>query len=733
MKHYIIQILLFVCFFTSVPHFAMSTEGSVGMKERHELVDSILNNILRSSAKYEKIVESYDAELYIKKSMQVKKKNFLLHFAPLTLKGDKRIKNNITESLSELHFSAPNIYDQKVKALYGNSPHLYGPSEIISPYFKVNIYSPSLLYDKLLSPLAPNAKDYYTYKIDSVFITKSGKQYKILIIPKNGSYQLVRGYMIVNNPTWRVSQLYMQGTNEYMRFNVMIWMGKNGNEKYLPVRYAMGAFIEMLGNVIDINYTASLKYSNIRLLEDGMLKKKKHHYNLSDSFSFSRGENVCINDSVSFSSLRHFPLSEAEKILYRDYTVFCDSSQIKEKKAKSDLSFWGQMGDFLLNSYTINSSSMGSLRCSPIINPFLVSYSHNDGFSYRQDFKYNRLFADDRLLRVVPNIGYNFKHSEFYWKINSDYDYWPEKRASIHLSIGNGNRIYSSKVVESIKGIPDSLFNFDELHLDYFKDLFLDFNHSVEILNGLFIKAGVTIHQRDAVKPLTMNTLLPLVSSRSEIDALDGLKSRYVSFAPRLQLIWTPGQFYYLKGKRKVNLYSKFPTFSLDYERGLKGVMTSTGQYERIEFDMQHHISLGLMRDIYYRVGTGAFTNTHELYFVDYANLSKHNLPVGWNDDIGGVFQLLDSRWYNSSNCYIRAHFTYQAPFLLLSHLRKYTRFVINERIYASALSVPHLNPYIELGYGIGTHVFDAGVFVSYAKTSFKQIGCKFTFELFNR
>ena len=86
------------------------------------------------------------------------------------------------------------------------------------------------------------------------------------------------------------------------------------------------------------------------------------------------------------------------------------------------------------------------------------------------------------------------------------------------------------------------------------------------------------------------------------------------------------------------------------------------------------------MRNIYYRFGLGAFTNQEQLYFVDFANLARSNLPVGWNDDIGGVFQLLDGRWYNSSRKYVRAHFTYEAPFLLLRHLIKYTRYVQNER-----------------------------------------------------
>ena len=78
-------------------------------------------------------------------------------------------------------------------------------------------------------------------------------------------------------------------------------------------------------------------------------------------------------------------------------------------------------------------------------------------------------------------------------------------------------------------------------------------------------------------------------------------------------------------------------------------------------------------------------------------------------------------------------YFTYEAPFLLLKHLIKYTRYVQNERLYASILSVPHLQPYVELGYGIGTHIFDFGVFVGSENWKYTEVGCKFTFELFNR
>ena len=402
-----------------------------------------------------------------------------------------------------------------------------------------------------------------------------------------------------------------------------------------------------------------------------------------------------------------------------------------------------------ISRYTVDLDKLGSVRCSPLINPFLLSYSGKHGISYRQEFKYNRIFTGDRLLRIVPRIGYNFKEKEFYWRVRSDFDYWPRKRAALHLEFGNGNRIYSSDVLDDLKAIPDSIFDFNQIHLDYFKDLYLNLRHSWEIVNGLSLEVGVSMHRRTEVNrsrfELNYPSMPPTKSATRvgsggssffpnfDPNILNKFRHTYNSFAPRVRLTWTPGQYYYMNGDRKVNLHSKYPSISVDWERGLSGVLQSSGSYERVEIDLQHQVSLGLMRDIYWRFGWGEFTNQKELYFVDFANLRRSNLPMGWSDDIGGVFQLLDGRWYNSSRKYIRGHLTYEAPFLLLRHLMKYTQYVLNERLYLNALVVPHLKPYLEVGYGIGTHIFDFGLFASFANWKYQEIGCKFTFELFNR
>ncbi|MDC2383324.1 DUF5686 family protein [Bacteroides ovatus] len=719
-----------LCLFSFIPKGAANNYIMNPYTHQEISADSIIERVMTFAPLYETIVSDYRANLYIKGKMDIQKKNFILRYVPSMFRLQKGVREYLLETYSDLHYTAPNIYDQKVKASQGTVRGNRGLPGLLE-YFNVNIYSSSLLNDeRLLSPLAKNGQKYYKYRIDSVMGDPNNLDYRIRFIPRTKSDQLVGGYMVVSSNVWSVREIRFSGRSELITFTCWIQMGDVGKKnEFLPVRYDVEALFKFLGNKVDGNYTASLDYKSIELKEKKVRKKEKRKYNLSESFSLQCDTNAYKTDASTFAIMRPIPLNENEKKLYHDYTLRRDTTTV-EKPSKSQ-AFWGTMGDLMVEDYKFNLSNIGSVRFSPFINPLLFSYSGSNGLSYRQDFRYNRLFRGDKLLRIVPKLGYNFTRKEFYWSLNADFEYWPQKRGFFRLNVGNGNRIYSSKVLDELKAMPDSIFNFDLIHLDYFKDLYFNFRHTVEVVNGLDIGLGFSAHKRTAVEPsrfvITGDYPMP------PPEFMDKFKNTYISFAPRIRIEWTPGLYYYMNGKRKINLHSLYPTFSVDYERGIKGVFKSTGEYERIEFDLQHQIRLGLMRNIYYRFGFGAFTNQDELYFVDFANFSRHNLPVGWNDEIGGVFQVLDSRWYNSSRRYVRGHFTYEAPFLILRHLMKYTRYVQNERIYISALSMPHLQPYLEVGYGIGTHIFDVGVFVSSENWKFGGIGCKFTFELFNR
>ena len=140
------------------------------------------------------------------------------------------------ETYSELHYTAPDIYDQKVKASVGTSSELWELDGRLLEYFHINIYSSTLLYDKLLSPLASNAKKFYTYYIDSIMGEAHNREFRIRFMPKSKSFQLVGGYMVVSDNVWSVREIRFSGRSEMLRFNNLVRMGQVGSaNEFLPV------------------------------------------------------------------------------------------------------------------------------------------------------------------------------------------------------------------------------------------------------------------------------------------------------------------------------------------------------------------------------------------------------------------------------------------------------------------------------------------------------------------
>lgn len=716
----------------SVPLPLRALSGSGKTAFDGELPDTIREKILTNLVQNSGVVREYKADMYVRGMYRVHKRNELIRFVPSMFRFYKDVDEYLTEMLGVAHYAAPDVYHTKVRALTGtfrrNRAGLHNTLE----FLQMNLYSPTLLPGRLVSPLDSIGFPYYHFRLDSVSHTRAdGTLYHIRIVPRNKSLQLVEGCMTVRGGEWLISEIRLEGRIDLVDFSVRMQMGDEAGEVFLPKRFDIKLLFGFLGNRIETDYAAELTYRTVELRPPGEpvgVKERQGGYDLSAAYSLECETGEVSTDTALMAAARPFPLTARERQLYADYHARrrVQEETVPEPKRKSRV-FFGELGDALISSYTINLSELGSVKCSPLINPFLMSYSHSNGFSYRQEFKYNRLFPNDRWLRLVPKVGYNFTRKELYWSTDFDFYYAPSRLGALTFRVGNGNRIYTSRVTDELRQLKDSLIDFSKLHLDYFNNMYVQVGNRIELTNGLQLMTGIAMHWRKAVRPSE------LVSPEGPDQGSLWLRPTYTTFAPRLRLTWTPGQYYYMNGRRKMNLYSRYPTFSFDYERGIRGILGSNGSHERLEADLQHRVSLSPMRHFFYRLGGGVFTNQHSVYFVDFANFTRNNLPTGWNDDIGGAFHLLDGEWYNASRWYSRAHFTYEAPFLLIPHLKKYTRAVDSERLYFSLLHTTHLHPYVEVGYGIGTHIFDFGLFVNNLNGKFGEVGCKFTFELFNR
>lgn len=701
--------------------------NNVYAQEYTNNVDTILQRMNISAKYYETNTPNFEAEMYIKGNLDVQKRNIFLKMIPYLWKIDKDQDQYFIELSSNFSHTYPNIYNQTFHAINASHPGIKKYIETtVLPYLQGNVYS-SYLYGNLYSPISRKGKKYYNYFIESRWDHAGITYYKINFSPKLKSYQLVSGDMIINSNNWSIRSLFINGKTEFLTFSNYIEMGEIGSSwEFLTKSSNLKIDFKLLGNHLSGEYYTYMNYLKTSQPEPEN-SKRKGKYDLTLLYN-ANYNNDALEKNLNFDTIRPTPLTPREKKIVQQSNIKKDS--LSKDTVSSSMQALINVGNFLITDYSLNMNKFGSISFSPIISPILFNYSSSDGIAYAQKLNYNKIFKGDRLFSIEPKIGYNFKYKEFYWWVKSNFDYSPKNGASILIDLGDGNKVGTDRIQEDLHDLPDTIFNYDKIHLNNFRHAYFKVGHKIEVANGFNVSAILAMHKYIEVDKSDLSVIN--YNSAYIKQARDIAKHTYTSFVPEIQLNWTPHQYYYMEGKRKVYLYSKYPSFSLNWAYAIKGVFNNSATYHRVEFDMQHKIKLGLTQSLCYRFGIGGFFNYSNLYFADFLNFRRNNLPVGWDDEIGGTFQLLSSFKYNEIDRYVRGHIKYDAPFLLVPTLFRKLPYIMRERIYCNMLFVKTLKPYVELGYGIGTNLFNVGIFIGGEVNKFDLVGFKFTFELFN-
>ena len=75
--------------------------------------DSLMDKVIFFAPFYERIVDSYKAELYIKGRANIRKKNHIIRFIPSMFRIRKGVKEYMMETYSDLNFTAPIFMTRK--------------------------------------------------------------------------------------------------------------------------------------------------------------------------------------------------------------------------------------------------------------------------------------------------------------------------------------------------------------------------------------------------------------------------------------------------------------------------------------------------------------------------------------------------------------------------------------------------------------------------------------------
>lgn len=691
-------------------------------ESRHK-ADSIMTYVIAHAAEYAHAISRYKAEIYIKGRTEILKQNFLMQYANHLFPVERKKPDVIFEMVSESEYEAPNLYRHNFRAVNGNSLPNRDKQEEILTFLNLNVYAPTIYNEAIITPVNIKAFNYYDFNLEDAEEIGEGVVYRIRFLPKQWSQTLVSGDLYVRENEWRIEKMEMNGRFDFAEFSLDATFGNQYGQLLLPHTSNLSLRYKALGNAVATTYHSSFDYSEVDWVEIKEREKKKREWKpldltsyytlLSDSIPF-------IQDESFWATKRDMPLTEEEQKVYRiDY--FSSKTEKNDTTANAD---YMKMAEQLMGNVRYEYQTT-RVRYSGLLNPLQLGYSSRNGVTYKQQLRITKSFDNDRQLIVRPEIGIVFKRKELFYKLRSEWNYKPEKMGSLQLTFANDNQTYSSQMMHDInEHLKDSLFDFKDLNLEYYKHYYVDLRNNIELLNGLQLAAGISYHKR--VPVITKHEEDP----GEEIEEM--ITETYYDFTPSVSITYTPRQFYRMEGKKKRYVYSYYPTVSFIFARGIPGVMRSTGDYERMEMDIHQNLKIGSsLKQLSYHVSGGFYTNKKSIYFADFHYFARKNFPESWEERIGGVFHTLKREWFNASDKYVQSHIMYESPFILLNLFNnKASKHVLSERLYLGQVWTPALKSYTEIGYGFGNAIFNIGVFAGFNRLEYNRMGVRFTFEI---
>lgn len=658
-----------------------------------------------------------NTQVYMRFLIKTHRANQLIRVVPGMSRVESGERSYCGEDMTTYHVTIPGSVERRVDGFYSTMPRISQIHDRVLQNLSLSVYSPNLFSDRNLSPFNRRNRHFYLYKV----IKSSPSEITLKVKPRFHNTQLVRGTIVVEPTSGRVISFSLSGYYDMISFQIDATMGSEGPTSLLPVVSDLTLNMKLAKSTISARFHAVFDY--LKLLPESSHKHKKGQL-LDVTKSYLLHNNIADtrSDIAYFDSLRPEPLpQEMIQILTatEDTVVAPPKRKIGKNKAMKELE------EAILGTHYINLSDQGSIKIPPVITPSLFQFTPNRGFALQVRIPAYFNFKNGAQISFRPTAGYNFKQKQWYWNVPFSLIVLPRISGAINFEVGNGNHIYDSKQADEVRkhlegvGKKDSLLHiFDSYKFHFYRDFFVNTSLSFQPIAGLEVFTGLRFHRR---------TLLNFNSLAQQ----EGLDKVIKTFAPHIRMEWTPFTYYYRSRQRRIPLYSHYPTFMVDYERGIP-LRSCNSTYERWEFDTKYRVPLYALHYLSFRVGGGLYTNRKTTYFVDFDNFRDNNMPQGWDDELTGQFQLLDSRWYNESNYYLRACAAYQSPMLILSRIPGLTRIVQSEQIYCNLLSVASLQPYVEMGYGVRTHLIDVAGFFGISKGTGFSVGGKVSIQLFN-
>jgi hypothetical protein len=561
-----------------------------------------------------------------------------------------RVSMNLAEVILTRHFKQPGKTKEIRTAVSkrGDPSGLFylSTTEAEFNFYQNLLYIPALSDQPLMSPLSSTAMLGYRFRfLKMVYDSDSHRIYRIRVIPRQATNALFSGIIEIQDTLFCIRSLELDFPknvlNEYDRFTLR--MAFDPQDSFL------------LPSKLDMQYYAKAGQGKF----DGSTRVRYRSHTVNpvyparffDNELSSATREAYERDSSYWAERRAVPLDVRElRFVNRDDSL----RRVRESKAFKDsvtreTNKVTPMKLFLLGQTYTNPDKGWNLNFIPlafIYNPIMIGGGRiNFTFSGSKEFK-NKQF-----LSLNPNLNYGILNKDIMGDVSAYWLYNPFSRGSLSVSAGRSFGFINPF---------DAYVNLFR-RSNFFQHEYMEIGHRLEVFNGFYVGITAEYSDRRDISGYRFDTTVVSAEGNQPL-SFDPYTATYA----RITLSYTPFQKYIREPYQKLILGSKWPTFVLQYRKGIPGLLNSEADFDYLEYRVEHEFPLGLAGRSEFRITSGKFHTMRNVQLIDY-KYQRRGDPFLLTAPMY-TFQLLDST-YPTFRRYFEGHYVHRFNGSLLNKL----------------------------------------------------------------
>lgn len=721
---------------------------------------TIMRKAIAKAKYHTQQLDQYKAKVYIKGKGQLKDYPWFAKKA-IEKEGIKKDRVFITESVSEITYTRPNKFDEKVIAVYTKGKDQGGsPAQFINGSF----YQPEIA--EVVSPLSPRAFSYYKFEFLGTFKDSQYEVSKIKVTPRSKGDNVVEGMIFIVEDWWSIHSLDLRAVKLGINFKIKQIYNPIEDKAWLPVINQFVISGKIFGFDFEAEYFAVTKDYKIKLnpelavaemkMVDEKLDKEQakqiekkfskkdqqlqerlasgkevtnkelrqmiRQYEkeeqqetkepdvLSES-SFKIDSTAYKKDSTFWADIRPVALSKQEE---RGYEI-SDSISVAQKKRDEGDTLKSRKGakkgfqplDLLVgDTYTLSKTS--SFR---IHFPY-AGFNTVEGFNlvYRTSF-YKRWVGKGKIdsakrrtsrLEISPIARYAFAREKLSGKLRVDFR---DSKRRITLEGGTYVQQYNPKEpIHSFVNTATSLL-LGENWMKIYEQDFVDLKYAQQFNQKFTFRGQINWAKR---YELSNNSVYTFFSGNKEkytpnapvnVELPSTSFRDNTAFTTAISLEARPWQKFRKRNGYKYRVENSSPTLSLEYRKGWNNVLNSDVNFDLLELGVRQQVKFGIRGTLDIAVKGGKFLNNERIFFTDYQHFLGNRTPIITTDPIGS-FRLMDYYAYSTREQYLVVNAHYHLRKFLITRIAKIRLMGVQENFFTNYLATPSSN-YTEVGYGL--------------------------------